>query len=106
MNLGANPLVTFLRVTLPCIRPGIISGSLFAFITSFDEVVVAMFIGGTRLMTLPRLMFAGIRNEITPTIAAVSSMLIIISIGLLLTIQLLGNRRISGEAKKIGSKAT
>jgi putative spermidine/putrescine transport system permease protein len=100
MNLGANPVVTFFRITMPSIQPGIVSGALFAFITSFDEVVVAMFIGGNTLMTLPRLMFAGIRHEITPTIAAVSSMLIVISIALLLTIQILGNRRIVAKEKK------
>lgn len=100
MNLGANPIVTFFRITMPSIQAGIVSGALFAFITSFDEVVVAMFIGGNNLMTLPRLMFAGIRHEITPTIAAVSSMLIVISIALLLTIQLLNNRRIAAKGKK------
>jgi putative spermidine/putrescine transport system permease protein len=77
MNLGANPIQAFLRVTLPLIKPGIIAGALFAFITSFDEIVVAMFICGTTAVTLPKRMLDGIRTEINPTISAVSTLEII-----------------------------
>jgi putative spermidine/putrescine transport system permease protein len=89
LNLGASPLTTFRRVTLPLIRPGIISGALFAFITSFDELVIAIFISGSTARTLPVKMWEGIRLEIDPTIAAVSSLLIAVSVALLLAVALL-----------------
>lgn len=75
-NLGANRWQTFHLVTLPLIRPGIVSGALLAFITSFDEVVIAIFISGARSPTLPKQMWDGIRTEIDPTVAAVSTLLI------------------------------
>ena len=75
-NLGANRWQTFRLVTLPLIRPGIISGALLAFITSFDEVVIAVFVSGARAPTLPKQMWDGIRTEIDPTVAAVSTLLI------------------------------
>jgi len=89
MSLGANPWRTFLRVTFPLIRPGMLSGALFAFLTSFDEIVVALFISGTRSMTLPRRMWVAIKEEIDPTIAAVSTMLIAFSAGLMLAAELI-----------------
>ena len=61
-SLGASPATVFFRITLPQILPGVISGALFAFVTSFDEVVVALFIAGPEQYTLPRQMFAGIRE--------------------------------------------
>lgn len=75
-NLGANRWQTFRHVTLPLIRPGVASGALLAFITSFDEVVVAIFVSGTHAATLPKQMWDGIRTEIDPTVAAVSTLLI------------------------------
>ena len=75
-SLGANRWRTFRLVTLPLIRPGIVSAALLAFITSFDEVVVAIFVSGTRAATLPKQMWDGIRTEIDPTVAAVSTLLI------------------------------
>jgi len=75
-NLGANRWQTFRLVTLPLIRPGVVSGGLLAFVTSFDEVVVAIFVSGTQAATLPKQMWDGIRTEIDPTVAAVSSLLI------------------------------
>jgi putative spermidine/putrescine transport system permease protein len=75
-NLGANRWRTFRFVTLPLIRPGIISAALLAFVTSFDEVVVAIFVSGTQAATLPKQMWDGIRTEIDPTVAAVSTLLI------------------------------
>lgn len=92
MNLGASPLQTFIRVTLPMIAPGVVAGALFAFITSFDELIVVLFIAGTRGRTLPMRMFEGLRLEIDPTIAAVSSMLIVFSIAMLLSAELFRRR--------------
>lgn len=89
LSLGANRLITFLKVTFPLIRPGVISGALFAFITSFDEVVIAIFISGSRAVTLPKQMWDGIRIAINPTISAVASLLIAFSILLLLSTELL-----------------
>ncbi|APG49209.1 ABC transporter permease [Phaeobacter porticola] len=79
-SLGATPVTAFFRVTLPNIAPGVISGALFAFATSFDEVVVALFIAGPAQKTLPRQMFDGIRDNIEPSILAMSSLLVVISI--------------------------
>jgi len=92
MSLGANRLKTFLKVTFPLIRPGVITGAVFAFITSFDEIVIAIFLSGSRAITLPRRMWSSIREEIDPTIAAVSSLLIISSVLLLLLITALRRR--------------
>lgn len=92
MNLGANRWQTFFKVTLPIIRPGIFAGALFAFITSFDELVVALFISGTGAVTLPRKMWAELRQQIDPTIAAVSSLLIALSVVILLTAEVLRQR--------------
>jgi putative spermidine/putrescine transport system permease protein len=92
MSLGANRIKTFLKVTFPLIKPGVISGALFAFITSFDEVVIAIFLSGSQAITLPRRMWDSIREEIDPTIAAVSSLLIFTSIFLLLSVAMLRRR--------------
>jgi putative spermidine/putrescine transport system permease protein len=92
LSLGANPVTTFFRVTLPAIAPGVISGALFAFATSFDEVVVTLFLAGADQVTLPRQMFNGIRENISPTIAALATILIIFSSLLLLTFEWLRGR--------------
>jgi putative spermidine/putrescine transport system permease protein len=93
LSLGAGPLRTFFRVTLPVIAPGVISGALFAFATSFDEVVVTLFLAGPEQVTLPRQMFTGIRENITPTIAAVATLLILFTTSLLLVLEWLRGRR-------------
>jgi len=93
LSLGESPLRTFFRVTLPVIAPGVISGALFAFATSFDEVVVALFLAGPEQMTLPRQMFNGIRENISPTIAAVATLLILFTTSLLLVLEWLRGRR-------------
>ncbi len=93
LSLGANPLTTFFRITLPIIAPGVISGALFAFATSFDEVVVTLFIAGPTQVTLPRQMFTGIRENISPTIAAVATLLIIFTTGLMLALEWLRGRK-------------
>ena len=91
-NMGANPVTTFFRVQMPLILPGVISGGLFAFITSFDEVVVIMFVGSASQKTLPWQMFTGLREQISPTILAVATILVALSIVLLTTLELLRRR--------------
>jgi ABC-type spermidine/putrescine transport system permease subunit II len=78
-SLGASPVRAFLLVTLPAIRPGIVAGAAFAFLTSFDDVVVALFMSGVDATTLPVQMWNGIRFEISPAVAAVSSILLVLS---------------------------
>lgn len=92
MNLGATPWRTFWQVTFPIIRPGVLAGALFAFISSFDELVVALFISGTTAVTLPRKMWESIRFEIDPTIAAVSTILVVLTFLLFLSAELLRRR--------------
>jgi putative spermidine/putrescine transport system permease protein len=92
MNLGATPWHTFWQVTFPIIRPGVLAGALFAFISSFDELVVALFVSGTSAVTLPRKMWESIRFEIDPTIAAVSTMLVVLTGVLFLSAELLRRR--------------
>ncbi|WP_448955513.1 ABC transporter permease [Labrys neptuniae] len=82
-TLGASPLRAFFTVTLPLIAPGVFSGALFAFVFSFDEVVVALFISGPDQRTLPRQMFDGLRDNIDPAILAMSTLLVLISIVLM-----------------------
>jgi putative spermidine/putrescine transport system permease protein len=91
-NLGATPLGTFRQVTLPLILPGILAGAVFAFITSFDELLVALFLSGTSAVTLPRRMYDEIRYDLDPTIAAVSSLLIIATTALMLLAEFLRRR--------------
>ena len=91
-SLGSSPTRTFFQITVPLITPGVISGALFAFITSFDEVVVVLFVGSVKQRTIPWSMFSGIREEISPTILAVATLLIIMSILLLTAIELLRRR--------------
>ena len=91
-SLGGGPLRNFFKVEMPLILPGVISGALFAFITSFDEVVIVLFVGGPEQFTLPRQMWSGIRQEISPTILSAATILVIISILLLTTVELLRRR--------------
>lgn len=91
-NMGANPVTTFFRVQMPLILPGVISGGLFAFITSFDEVVVVLFVGSAGQKTLPWQMFIGLREQISPTILAVATILVGISICLLTVVEMLRRR--------------
>jgi putative spermidine/putrescine transport system permease protein len=91
-SLGANPVTTFFKIQMPLILPGVISGGLFAFITSFDEVVVVIFVGSAGQQTLPWQMFTGLREQISPTILAVATILVSISIVLLTVVELLRRR--------------
>ena len=91
-NLGASPTRTFLKVIMPLILPGVISGALFAFVTSFDEVVVVLFVGSFKQRTIPWQMFSGIREHISPTILAVATLLVCVAILLLTAVELLRRR--------------
>lgn len=91
-NMGAGPVRTFFKVQMPLILPGVISGGLFAFITSFDEVVVVLFLGSAGQKTLPWQMFTGLREQISPTILAVATLLVAVSIVLLATLEILRRR--------------
>jgi putative spermidine/putrescine transport system permease protein len=91
-SLGASPARVFFEITVPLITPGVVSGALFAFVTSFDEVVVILFVGSYKQRTIPWQMFSGIREQISPTILAVATILIFISILLLTSVELLRRR--------------
>ncbi|MDC0436452.1 ABC transporter permease [Candidatus Pelagibacter sp.] len=91
-SLGSNPVNTFMKVTLPLITPGVISGALFAFVTSFDEVVVVLFLAGLENTTIPIQMWVGLREQLSPTIMAVATCLIIMSTLILVTAELLRRR--------------
>ena len=91
-SLGAGPIRTFFKVQMPLILPGVISGGLFAFITSFDEVVVVIFVGSAAQQTLPWQMFTGLREQLSPTILAVATILVMLSMALLITVELLRRR--------------
>lgn len=91
-SLGADPVRVFFKVTLPLILPGVVSGALFAFITSWDELVIAIFLASTEEHTLPRRMWSGIRELLSPTIMAVATLLILTSIALMVAMELLRRR--------------
>jgi putative spermidine/putrescine transport system permease protein len=90
MNLGANPIKTFWKVTLPIILPGVLAGALFAFATSWDEVVVAIFLSSGVTETLPVEIWSGVRVSIDPTIAAVSTMLITLTTAIIISVAIAG----------------
>lgn len=91
-GLGATPSTAFFKIMLPLVTPGVVSGALFAFITSFDEVVIAIFVAGVDQKTIPLQMWSGIREQISPTILAVATILVAISIALLTVLELLRRR--------------
>lgn len=92
LNLGASPARVFIDIVVPIIRPGVISGALLAFVTSFDEVVLVLFLAGPEQVTIPRRMFSGLREQINPSILAVATLLILMSICLLIALELLRRR--------------
>ena len=98
LSLGASPVKVFWDVVIPLIRPGVIAGGLFAFVTSFDEVVLVLFLAGPEQRTIPRQMFSGLREQINPTILAVATLLVVLSAALLFTLEALRRRsaRLSG----------
>lgn len=91
MSLGARPLRTFWEITMPIIRPSVISGSLFAFIMSFDELIITIFICGNTV-TIPKRMWDSVRYEIEPTLAAVSTIIIAISFAILIGVEAMRRR--------------
>ncbi|WP_407277625.1 ABC transporter permease [Aromatoleum evansii] len=99
-SLGASPMRVFWRIKLPIIFPGVVSGALFAFATSFDEVVVALFLTSADQRTVPRQMWSGVREQLSPTILAVATVLVALSTVLLVTLELLRRRteRLRGHA--------
>ncbi|MEM8852732.1 MAG: ABC transporter permease [Pseudomonadota bacterium] len=88
-SLGANQVTTFFKVIMPLLLPGIIAGALFAFITSLDEVVVALFLAGPEQTPMTVRMFSGLREEISPTILALASILVVLSIALLTAMEMI-----------------
>lgn len=101
-TLGASPVRAFTRITLPLIRPAILTGGLFAFLASFDELVIALFISGTGSKTLPKRLWDGIREEIDPTTAAVAALLTVFSLVLLLVAEIARNRVRRGRRDEAG----
>lgn len=91
-GLGAGPLLAFRKVVLPLILPGVISGAVFAFVISFDELIITLFLAGSEHRTLPRQMWSGTREEISPVITAVATVLMAISIVLVLSMEWLRRR--------------
>ena len=96
-NLGASMGQTLRMVIVPCIMPGILSGAIFAFVHSWDEIVVLLFITSRRLYLLPRAMWAGINENVDPTIAAVATVLMLATLGGLLAERLLRWRAARGS---------
>ncbi|RWE20830.1 MAG: ABC transporter permease [Mesorhizobium sp.] len=91
-GLGAPPLTVFFKVIFPLIFPGMVAGALFAFATSFDEVIIALFVAGPQQRTLPLVMFTGIREQISPTILATATVLVMFAVALLTAVELLRRR--------------
>jgi putative spermidine/putrescine transport system permease protein len=91
-SLGAGPVTAFRRVMLPLILPGLVSGAVFAFAVSFDEVILVLFLGGPGQRTLPRQMFSGINDNISLSITAAATLLIVVSVLLMACVELLRRR--------------
>lgn len=99
-GLGSTPVGSFFRITVPLIKPGLLSGALFAFITSMDEIVVTIFISGVSTATLPRVMWEQMRTQVDPTIAA-GATIIIVSTTVLYLLQWWFSKRQEGKREKI-----
>jgi putative spermidine/putrescine transport system permease protein len=95
-TLGASPARVLMRVTIPQLLPGILTGAVFAFVTSFDEVMLALYLSSARLVTLPVKMFTSVTTEIDPTIAAASAVILVVTTALILTPMLVreGNKNV------------
>ncbi|WP_283179314.1 ABC transporter permease [Gemmobacter sp. 24YEA27] len=92
MSLGAGPFTAFVEVVLPMIMPGVIAGAIFAFATSFDELIIAIFLSGPEQLTLPRQMFSGLREMLSPTIAAAAVLMILFSTAMLIVAEVVRAR--------------
>lgn len=102
-SLGAPPRHAFRTVTLPLILPGVVSGALFAFVTSFDELVVVLFLASPQQRTLPRQIFSGVSENVSPTIVAAAVVLAVVSMVLMALMEGLRRR---GERLRNGSNKT
>src|SRR5262249_52268409 len=91
-SLGCPPLRAFFKITLPLILPGVISGAIFAFYTSFDDVLLALFASTPSLLTLPRQMFSGLRDQLDPSLITVAVVMTLLSIVLMLVVDVLQSR--------------
>lgn len=91
-SLGCPPVSTFFSITLPLILPGVVAGGIFAFATSFDDVVIALFASTPSMLTLPRQMFSGLRDQLDPTLVAVACLMTIVSVGLMMVVDILQSR--------------
>lgn len=98
LSLGAGPVRVFFTVTLPAIRAGVVSGAIFAFVTSWDEVVAVIFIATAQQFTIPRLMWSGVRENISPTLLAAAVVITAVSLCLMLCAALI--RRSDGGAER------
>jgi putative spermidine/putrescine transport system permease protein len=92
-SLGAPRWKAFLTVTLPQIRFAVVTSALLSFLTSFDEVVVAMFVSGGDNPTLTRNMFNALRDQIDPTIASISTIMILVTTGMMILAQVFGQQK-------------
>lgn len=92
-SLGAGPTATFLHVTLPLIAPGMFTGALFAFLISFDEAIISLFLSGPFSRTLPVQLYQSVSTTLTPTIAAASTLIITLSTAILLLSAVVASRR-------------
>ncbi len=104
-SLGASPLHVFFKIVMPNIAPGIVSGALFAFAISLDEVVVVLFVAGPSHRTLPRQMFSGIREHLSPTFLAAATILIVVAVILMLTLEFLRKRNEKFSTSPTGADA-
>jgi putative spermidine/putrescine transport system permease protein len=100
-SLGASPLQAFRLVTLPLILPGVLSGAVFAFVTSFDELLVILFVGSPEQRTLPRQIWSGVSETMSPAVVAAAVVLIAVSLLLMAVVELLRRRgeRLRGAAR-------
>ncbi len=92
LSLGATPFMAFRSVTLPLILPGVVSGAVFAFATSFDEIVLTLFMATPQQRTLPLQMFDGVREQMSPTITAAATLLFLLSLALVGVVEMLRRR--------------
>lgn len=99
-SLGAPPGKAFWNVMLPIITPGIVSGAIFAFLTSFDEIVLVLFLGSPGMRTLPQELFSGIREQMTPSIAVIANMLIVVATAAIIAVEMLRRRIVSVVDRK------
>jgi len=108
ISLGASPLKAFLTTTLPLNLPGIFAGAVFAFITSFDDVVIALFLASPAQQTLPRQLFGGLRDQMDPSLVAIATLIIAVSVVLFATIGCLQrwSRKVHGRTPHGASKSS